>query len=247
VIGAEGNMPYAAARVHARHGRRLAESQWRRIETSRQLGEYLQLARSTALAPWVASLEPTHDAHAIERTLRSEWRRYVRAVARWHPREWQAWIDWWSWLPLLPLIACLARPEPVPPWMLADPVCGPIALGNPEQRAQALQATELAPLAPAVRAGLPIGSAWQQQAARLMPGVDQESGARLGLLVRLGPAAGAESAPGAAAALVRLFRAAAETAIASGCHLALLGLEIERLRGGLIVRCLLPATGSGAA
>jgi hypothetical protein len=38
-----------------------------------------------------------------------------------------------------------------------------------------------------------------------------------------------------------LFRAAAGTVIATLCHLALLALELERLRGGLIDRCLFAA------
>jgi len=245
MIGTEGNLAYAAARVHARHGLRLAESQWRRIEAGGHLGRYLQLVRSSALAPWVASVDAAHDAHAIERALRSEWRQYVRAVASWHPREWQSWLEWWSWLPLLPLIARLARAGPVPPWMLADPVCGSLALGDPPERAAALEATALAALAPAVRADASIGSAWQREAARRLPRVDPESGAGVSLLMRLRSAASPPS--GSAAALLRLFRAAAGSGVASGCHLALLALDVERLRGGLVVRCLFPPAHVGAA
>ena len=245
--GAEGNLPYAAARVQARHGSRLDEPGWRRIEVSRQLGEYLEAARRSALARWIARIEPAHDAHVIERTLRSEWREYVRAVARWHPREWQAWLEWWSWLPLLPMIGRLADPAPVPAWMLADPTCAPIAMGTPLERAEALAHTPLAPLAPALRAASPIGPAWLDEAVRLVPPADADSRAQLGVLMRVSGAGAAAAPPGAPAALLRLFRAAAGTAIASGCHLALLLLDFERLRGGLVVRSLFSAPRAEAA
>jgi len=247
VLGAEGNLPYAAARVQARHGLRLDEPAWRRIEASRQLGPYLESVRGSTLAPWIARIEAAHDAHVIERTLRSEWREYVHAVARWHPREWQEWLEWWSWLPLLALIARLADPEPVPAWMLADPMCAPIAMGTPPERIEALAHTPLAPLGSALRATGPIGPAWLDQAARLVPRADADHRARLGVLMRLSGAGAAARPPGAAAALLRLFRAAAGTAIASGCHLALLSLDLERLRGGLVMRSLFGAPRAEAA
>ncbi|HYB33666.1 MAG TPA: hypothetical protein VED45_09590 [Steroidobacteraceae bacterium] len=247
MMGAEGNLPYAAARVHARHGRRLDESAWRRIEASRQLGQYVEVLRAGALAPWVARIEATHDAHAIERALRSEWRAYVRTVASWHPREWQAWLEWWAWLPVLPLLARLARPAAVPAWMLADPVCGPIALGNADERAAAIAATPLAPLAVAVRTDRSMRAAWLRQAERLVPRIDPDTRGHLNTLMSLGAADVATTPPGSTAALVRLFRAASGTAIASGCHLALQLLEFERLRGGLVVRCLFAAATTEAA
>jgi hypothetical protein len=247
VLGAEGNLPYAAARVQARHGLRLGEPAWRRIEASRHLGEYLEATRRSALAAWTARIDAAHDAHAIERTLRSEWHEYVRAVASWHPHDWQGWLDWWSWLPLLPLVARLADPEPVPAWMLADPVCGPIAVGDPGERAAALEHTPLAALAPAVRAQGAVGLAWREEAARRSPSADDETRAQLTRLMDASGMAIAAAAPATAAVLLRLFRAAAGSAVASGCHLALLWLDFERLRGGLVVRGLLGAARAEAA
>jgi hypothetical protein len=235
----EGNLPYACARVHARYGLRLDEAAWRRIEASRFLGQYLEAMRGSALAPWVANIYVAREPHAIERALRSEWRSYVRAVASWHPHAWQPWLNWWGWLPLLPLIARLAHPAPVPALMLADPVCGPIAVGSPEERAAALESTALAPLAPAVRStAASIGSLWREQAERSLPPVDRQTLEQLRLLVKL-LAPGIEALPAQSApALSRLFRAAGETAVASGCYLALLLFDIERLRGGLVYRSL---------
>ena len=244
---AEGNLPYAAARVQARHGRRADESVWRRVEVAPDLGQYLESVRRGALAGWVAAIDKEHDAHAVERSLRAAWREYVHAVAGWHPREWQAWIDWWRWLPLLPLISRLARPQALPPWFLADPVCGPIATGSLVERADALGATELAPLAAAVRGEAAIGVAWLAHAARLAPRVDQESAEWLGRLMGSLDAGEDRLHVRPARGLLQLFRAAAGTAVASGCHLALLSLDLERLRGGLVVRSLFPLTQAEAA
>jgi len=247
VLPAEGNLEYAAARVQARHGLRLDEPAWRRIEASRNLGEYLEVTRRGALGTWIARIEAAHDVHVIERVLRSEWREYVLALASWHPPEWQAWLEWWSWLPLLPLVARLADPEPVPPWMLADPVCAPVAVGTPLERAAALEHTPLAALAPAVRARGPLGPAWREESARLSPPIEGETQALLSRLMSASGVAAPAAAPGAAVTLLHLFRAAAGSAVASACHLALLSLDFERLRGGLVVRSLFGAARTGAA
>ncbi len=244
----EGNLPYALARVHARHGLRLNELAWWRIEATRHLGQYLEAVRGSPLAPWVANVDVTREPHAIERALRSEWRAYVVAIASWHPRAWQPWLEWWSWLPVLPLIARLARPTSVPAWMLTDPVCAPIALGSPSERADALESTPLRPLVPAVRtAAASVGSIWRLWAARLVPRVDPQIQDQLRLLMKL-LAPGIDGTPATSApSLLRLFRAAGETAVASGCHLALLLLDVERLRGGLVVRSLFYPSSAEAA
>jgi hypothetical protein len=131
--------------------------------------------------------------------------------------------------------------------MLADDVCGSIAVGSLGERAAALAATPLAPFAPAVRGQGSLRSAWLEEAQRRVPSIDRETAEQLRRLMRLSGAATAASAPRAAAPLLRLFRAAAGTAVASGCHLALLSFDLERLRGGLVVRSLFRTAGAEAA
>jgi hypothetical protein len=246
-MGIEGNLPYAAARVHARHGLRLNESAWRRIEASRDLGQYLDAVRGGALAPWVAGLDAASETHAIERLLRGAWRAYVRAVASWHPQAWQAWLEWWAWLPLLPLIARLAVPKPVPGWMLVDPVCGPVAPGSPAERAAALESTPLGPLAPALRTAAAIGTAWMHEAAARVPQANRQTREQLSLLIRL-LAPASEAIPARhAPSLLRLFRATAGSVVASGCHLTLTLIDLERLRGGLVLRSLFDSSAAEVA
>ncbi len=243
-----GDLDYALARVAARHGQRLDEGAWRRLNASRNMSHYVTAVRSTALAWWVSSIDPENECHAIERALRVQWRRYVDGVAVWHPQPWQAWLGWLAWLPTLSLLAPLARPEAVPKWLLADPVYGPVALGTPADRAAALEHTALAALNPAVAGLMTPGAAWSEQWQTLRPRA--ESGTE-NFLHRLKAAieeheqamlrASGSAEPlrqELATRLQHLLRAAAGTVIVTVCHLALVALDLERLRGELSRRCL---------
>jgi hypothetical protein len=241
----EGNLEYALARVHARHAARPPEAEWRRVGASRDLTHYFDAARSSSLASWIATLEPSADSHGIERALRTEWRRYVARVASWHPRPWQPWLGWLATLPTLPLLALLARPEPVPAWLLADPVCGPLAPGSPEQRSAALRRTPLAALAPGTLAAQSLMALWHAHWRSLTPAANADTRALIATFSALFGRFAATLAVGddssaarerLAAALSRLFRAGAGTVVASVCHLALLALDLERLRGDLASR-----------
>lgn len=250
-MAADGSMEYALARVQAHFGRRLGETDWRMLEASRDLSHYLDAVRAGALADWVSALDLTRDCHAIERSLRIEWRHYVKRVASWHPQAWQPWITWLAWLPTLSLLAQLARAEPAPAWLMADPVCGPIAPGVPAERSTALQGTALAVFEPAISGRLAVGTLWRLQWLALTPRTDERTRQLLGNLSRaigtyadqLARASGSATAARQLLAdrLTKLFRAGAGTVVATICYLALLALDLERLRGGLINRCLLPA------
>jgi len=244
----EGNLDYALARVHARHGRRLDEADWRRLEASRDLALYLTAVRSSELADWVSSFDAEHDCHTFERALRAQWRRYVDAVAAWHPQAWQAWLEWLAWLPGLSLLAQLARSEAAPAWMLADPVYGPLAPGTPAERAASLSATALASLQPALAGQTSPGAAWSAHWRTLQPRSDSRTQHSLELLLQTmqrheqGLLRAADSAEPLRSELANrmhsLLRVAAGTVIVTVCHLTLVALDLERLRGGLARRCL---------
>ena len=243
-----GNLDYALARVSARHGQRPDDGTWRRLEASRDMGHYLAAVRSTALSGWVSSVADEHDCHTIEGALRMQWRRYVEDVAAWHPQAWQAWLRWLSWLPTLSLLAQLARPEAVPQWLLADPLYGALAPGTTADRAAALAHTVLAPLEPAVAARTALGAAWNARWQALRPRTDvgtEHFLLRLRQLLEQQAHALLRATDSAeplrmelANRLQRLFRGAAGTVIVTVCHLALVALDLERLRGGLARRCL---------
>jgi len=248
----EGNLDYALARIQARQGQRLEEADWRRLEANRDLGLYLAAMRTTSLADWVGSFDVEHDCHTFERVLRARWRRYVEAVAAWHPIATQAWLAWLAWLPALSLLAPLARPEPAPGWILADPLLGPLSLGTPEERVAMLTNTPLAPLRGALATRADLSAAWAARWDDLRPALDGpalRSLARFRQTVRRHEHDVEHAVDGAeplrselARALLRLLRLGAGTVIVTLCHLALTALDIERLRGGLARRSIFGST-----
>jgi hypothetical protein len=255
-MAVEGNLEYASARVHALHGSLPKEADWHRLEASRDLGHYLESARTSPLGGWVSSFDAHQDLHAIERSLRSQWMSHIRRVASWHPRDCQAWLHWLAFLPILPLLSQLSRPEAAPSWLLADPVVGAIASKSPAERAAALVKTPLAPLAPATRANTSATALWREHWQKLTPRMDPDTRDHLARLMKaLDQHAAALAAGGNTLALRKhlrerlefLFRDSAGTVLATACHLGRLGLELERLRGGLATRCLLPSQTSEAA
>jgi len=238
----EGNVDYALARVQAQYGERPQTSDWRRLEASHDLGQYLESARSSFFGPWIAGLDRNRDAHAIERTLRAAWRQYVRTVAGWHPRCWQAWLTWLEWLPSLGLIRQLEPPGQLPAELQADPVVGTTG-----------KAAALAIFESAIAGRVPLGQLWLARWRELRPVVDEDSERLLAAVARAvrehTRALAVESADAVAlrerlrARLRRVFRSAAGTPVASLCHLVLMALDFERLRGGLVTRALFGSSG----
>jgi hypothetical protein len=244
----EGNVEYALTRVQSQHGSRPDKSEWRRLEASHDLGQYLEGTRSSIFRQWVSSLDSKREAHSIERTLRAAWRSYVRTVAAWHPRRWQPWLSWLEWLPTLGLIARLEHAGPVPAWLLADPLLGPAARRATAERPGAVKGTSLAVFEPAINGHVLIAEFWLARWRELRPPVDAFTEQLLAAVSRAvrehARMLALEGVDGVALRdqvrerLNRLFRAAAGTVVATLCHLALMALDFERLRGGLVNRSL---------
>jgi hypothetical protein len=251
----EGNFEYALTRVQSQYGERPDTREWRRLEASHDLGQYLEAARGGIFGAWVAALDRNRETHGIERTLRGAWRSYVRTVAEWHPADWQPWLTWLEWLPTLPLLARLKSPASMPAWLLADPILATAATGGAAERAIAVKKSPLAPFEPGIAEGRPLAELWLARWRALRPPIDAftaELLARVSRAVRehLGMLA-AEGADGEVlrdqlrARLQRLFRAASGTVVATLCHLMLMALDFERLRGGLVNRSLFARAGTG--
>jgi len=244
----DGNVEYALTRVQSQYGSRLGMSEWRRLEASHDLGQYLEAARSSIFGPWVSSLDRGRDAHVIERTLRGAWRSYVGTVAAWHPRRWQPWLTWLEWLPTLGLIARLEHAGPVPAWLLADPILGAAARGASAEWTAAVKGTALEFFEPAITGRVPLAELWLSRWRELQPPVEAFTEQLLAAITRAvqehARRLAVEGANGVAlrdqlrVRLSKLFRAAAGTVVATLCHLALMALDFERLRGGLVNRSL---------
>ena len=252
-----GSLEYAQARLQARHGQRADDIDWQRLETTREFAALLDAVRSSPLRRCAVGLTPRSSAHEIEAVLRRHWRAVVAEVSGWMPVAWQPALAWCALLPLLPALQHLARGGAARPWMLDDTLLRVVSAAAPSARAAALATTEAAALAPAWPAPQTLGSAWQREWHRRLPqplrGADDSLHTVAALLQA--HAAAFATAPAGSGTLLRralqvrlapwVRRAAAEPA-AAFVHLALCALDLERLRGELLLRAIFPPMAEAA-
>jgi hypothetical protein len=242
-----GSLEYAQARIGARHGERLREADWHRIEVVRELRPLLELARSTALRPWLAGIDADSSLHRVEAALRDRWRAVVAEVAGWMPAGWRPALAWWSVLPDLAPLQHLARGEEPVAWMRGDDAWRELCASAPEARAARLADGPLAALAAAWSAPETLPRVWQAEWRRRCPEQRREAGDMLdglagALLEHERTFSVATSGQGwllrgsLRAHLDLLLRRAALHPAAAFVHLALCALDLERLRAELVRR-----------
>ena len=266
----DARLAYLQARLQARHGERPSADEWRLAESSADLSHYLEAIRRTALKRWVSGINHEMAPEAIERQFRVAWREAVGEIARWAPDRWGPAVEWLRWLPDLPAVAHLLRGRKIPPWMRADPVMRELAFEEPERRREALAGLPLAPLAPDDETAgedqhsedhdgadlPPVTAAWVREWRRRVPGglgSHRETLAHIleQVLRHIEAMRASEDSDGRmlrnllGAALVRHFRRGAGTPVALFSHLALDGLELERVRAGVVTRRLMPERPEG--
>jgi hypothetical protein len=244
---------YVQARLQARHGDRLQEADWRALEAARSLDHFIERARATSLRRFIERLNAGMSSHAIERALRAAWRDYVAEVAGWGPPEWRPAVLWTAHLADLPIIDALLRGEK-PEWAQQD-----AALVSFLQSGHgALEKLPHAPLLPASGREATLARRWFAHWRSLWPRADRQRALdsladtisiHFDLLGRAGRQE--TSAPyrrELARNVTRMFRRHGGSPIAAFCHLALVALDLERLRGGLVRRRLFtPAPAKEAA
>lgn len=244
-----GSLEYAHARLHARHGQRLDAAAWRRIEVLRDFAPLLELARGTALQPWLVGITADSDVHRVEVVLRRHWRALVDELVAWMPAEWRPALAWCALLPELALLQHLARGGAPAAWMEDDERWRALRAAPPPARQALLAAGPAADLAGAWPLPQSFGTAWLDAWQRRLP---QPLGDAQDMLVRLvqllldhhqafaeAPAGQGWQLRGALQArLTLLLRRAALEPAAVFAHLALCALDLERLRAELLRRLL---------
>jgi hypothetical protein len=249
---------YVQARLQARHGERLNDGDWRALEAARAVEQYIERSRSTSLRRFADHLNAKMSSHAMERMLRMAWRNYVSEIAGWVVPAWKPAVEWVVHVPELPVIDVVLKGK-APGWTGIDPIFGALAEVDPQQRAPSRKNLRLAPLYPANRSDEPLAQRWLTHWRSLWPqhrGPDCEGLAKLSDAVkdhvqRLAQV-GIRDTSGPyrrdlAHHLTGIFRRRSGTPVAVFCHLALVALDLERLRGGLVRRRLFePGTAVGA-
>jgi hypothetical protein len=111
---------YAQARLQARYARLPTDADWEQLAGVRGLSGFLEEARVGALRGWVKPFSGQSDAHDIEIGLRIAYREQVAEVVDWLPRCWRDAAGWTRWLVLIPLFEHLARGGSSPAWLKRD-------------------------------------------------------------------------------------------------------------------------------
>jgi hypothetical protein len=233
--------------MQARHGERMQDGDWRVLEAAQALDHFIERSRTTSLRRFTERLNASMSSHVIERSLRAAWRDYVAEVAAWGAPEWRPAILWAAHLPDLPAIDALLRGE-TPGWARQDPA---LAAVLESQRDGAK--SPLAALRPGGGRAPTLAARWYAQWRALWPKPNAaEQRALTGLAAavkahveRLGRAGPRETSGPyrrqLAQAVTRMFRRHGGSPVAAFCHLALVALDLERLRGDLVRRALFEA------
>jgi hypothetical protein len=254
------SIEYAHARTSARLGARPDDRLWHQLRASRSVRVLLDAVRASPAAAYVSGIEPLATVEAIELALRQQFRLRVDELARWAPDPWFEAVRWTRPLVDLPALAHLASGEPVVPWMRVDPELAPYAGATLPERRAALLSGPLSTIAAALMESSeprghganrvqPALEAWQQHWRGLWPAVGAEERANLDAVARLlaqhernfvtvQPDEADAARLALASRLSGLMRRAAAQPAALFAWLALLALDLERLRGVFIVRAL---------
>jgi len=251
-------MDYAQARLQARHGERPDEALWQRLASAKEVAALMETAHASGLRRWVGGIDAGASLHDLEARLRSRLREHVDEVALWMPAPWQTATRWTRVLVDLPAWCYLARGEPPLAWMAQDAVLAPYAAAGDEERPALLQAGALRFLAPhwdELRAAHRVADArthtalalvaWRATWHAALPPQSDESAAALAQfeatvaahLQRFRaatPDAGAAARRELARRLQAMFRRCALLPAVAFVHLALMALDVERLRAELV-------------
>ena len=250
---------YVQARLQARHGERLTEDDWRALGAAQSFDHYLDRAHATTLHRFVDRLNASMNSHSLERLLGAAWRDYVAEVASWLDRDWQAAVQWTALAPDLPAIAALLRDD-IPAWLKDDARWADFTEGDAPQRLTRLTTSPFAPLLPASDRATGLAARWTAHWRRWWPASAKADARALTALTQLvidhhtqltaslPPETSAPHRLDLARRLTRLFRRHGASPVAVFSHLALVALDMERLRGGLTRRRLFtPARAREAA
>lgn len=239
---------YAQARIQARYGARPSEADWQQLEGVADFALCLERARGTPLAPWLAEMGPVTPVHELEARLRAALRALIEELAGWLPQPWVAAARWVALLPGLPIAQQLARGGEAPAWMRRDDSLAPWQGSGAQLGLPGGPGAADAPLPP----WLP--DAWLDRWRGLWPAMGRAERAGLERLVQLlrahlrgfaqlPPEQAWEARRALQQRLRWLFRAAAFGPAAPFAYLALVALDLERLRAALVARALYPPRG----
>lgn len=229
---APDSFEYALARLHARLAWRASEPTWQRLHAARSVPALLDVARSTTLAPYVAGIAANATLLQTDLAFQTQLRGRIDEVAGWLPAPWQPAARWTATLIDLPAQLHKQHDGSGGHPVESEPAEAP-ATEHDTQRARPKPPRNAAPLLhPALAAWL---HEWQQRWPAVCPALAEWS-QRLAADITALAAADAATATALREQLTRrlasdLHARAAAPQIAPFAFLALLALDLKRLRG----------------
>lgn len=243
------NFIYTQTRLQARHGMRPDERTWRLVESQKDLVNFLQSARQTRISPWVTGLQATDSHHLIESTLLKHYCDYVQEVAAWVPDNWRNAVQWVVCLTYLPAIQHLIAGNTAYGWMLEDVRIKLATTTQLEQRMGYLLQSEFSPLFKNWNADKSLLDCWLEHWQRLWPAKKGRQQQTLNELIngvirhrdvfgQLPVERTWQQRQQLVFKLTMMFRRNACYPVNVFVHLLLVALDVERLRGTMMQRCL---------
>jgi hypothetical protein len=238
---------YPQARIQARYAALPADAEWQRLAGARTLGAYLEDARVGPMRPWVKGFSALSGAHDVERGLRTLAWEQVQEVAGWVPGAWRPAVTWVAWLPFLAVFEQLARAAPLPRWLRQDPRLADLLEDDGTPSPDALRRHGLAALA-AEGDSEQVLSRWVHEwqsrlpalrrgAARPLEIFSRDLSAHLAAFRQCSPDAAWDLRQALRDRLRLRFHQRALQPLTVFLYLALVLLDLERLRGELVRRC----------
>ncbi|MEY6433421.1 hypothetical protein ABC977_13515 [Thioalkalicoccus limnaeus] len=241
---------YAQARLQAALAALPDESTWQRLAANRTLAAYLEEARTLPCGPWVRGFSGHNGPHELEPGLRVLYRDTVDAVAAWMPPSWREAVIWTRWWPCLPMIAHWMHRGEAPIWVQQDYLLRPLLNEQGRLTSAGLMRAGPAPLVTDEEEDLL--AVWARIWRESWPRTSRDERVALETLTRLilryGTAVpGGDRADSGAGRsrlrgrLHRFFHRSLLQPASAFTFLAIVGLDLERLRGELVTRALFAA------
>lgn len=250
------SIEYAHARTSARLAQRPGERVAQQLRACRSVAAQLEAVRASPAASYVSGVEAAGSIDSIEAAFRQQFRLRVAELGEWSPDEWKPAIHFVAELLDLPALLHLSGAATPPDWLQADAALAHLARPDAFERRIGLVARY-----PWLRTALdtdarastqtarlhPVLQAWVRRWRTLWPACTADERANLDQLVSIlerhvrqfGTLA-VEDAGAARAALAsqlaNLMRRAAVEPAALFAWLALLAIDLERLRGEFVTR-----------
>jgi hypothetical protein len=225
---------YGLARLHARLAWRASEPTWQRLHAARSLPALLDVARGTTLAPYVAGVAANATLLQIDLAFQTQLRSRIDEVAGWMPAAWQPAARWIATLLDLPAQLHKQNTGSSSDQPISAPAPAAAAEHGPHN-ARPAPVRQRALLHPALAVWL---HAWQQRWPTVCPALQAWS-QRLAADFTALAAADPVTAPGLREQMAMrlasdLHARSAAPQIAPFAFLALLALDLKRLRGDCV-------------